>query len=352
KDSALVGLEIEADSIAAVEVDAGGSTPLSGTAIVPLAPGAFHDGEVTDPAALCSALKGLFSQHKLSRRVRLGIANQKVVVRTLRLPAIDDPKELEMAVRSQAQEQIPMPLEQAVLDHRVVGGVAEVDGMAPQIDVVVVAARRDMIEATLKPLEDAGLEPVGVDLSAFGLIRALSEPAKGEDGSAPEPSNTATLYCNVGDATNLAIAKGKSCLFTRVSPAGLEDVAASLAASAGLTEEHARMWLTHVGLAEPVETIEGDPEIVARARGALEGGASAVLDELRLSLDFYGAQEAAAPVDRVVVGGPGGALPGFAEWMAPILGLPISSGFPSALAGMDPAAAARLTLPYGLALDG
>jgi type IV pilus assembly protein PilM len=353
KDTALVGLEIEAGSIAAAEVETNGTARLSATAIAPLPPGAFHDGEVTDPAALAAALKALFAQHKLSRRVRLGIGNQRVVVRTLRLPAIEDPRELDMAVRSQAHEQIPMPIEQAVLDHRVVGGVPAVDGMAPQIDVVVVAARRDMIEATLKPLQDAGLEPVGVDLSAFGLIRALGEPATSTlDAETPGPTAAATLYCNVGDVTNLAIAKGRSCLFTRVSPTGLESVASSFAAAAGLSEEHARMWLAHVGLAEPVEAIEGDAGIVSRAREALETGASAVLDELRLSLDFYGAQEASVPVDRVVLGGPGSALPGFADWMAPILGLPISVGCPSALANIEPAAAARLTLPYGLALDG
>jgi type IV pilus assembly protein PilM len=354
KDDSLVGLEIEAGSIAAAEVQVGGDSDLGTTAIAPLPPGAFHDGEVADPAAITEALCRLFSEHKLPRRVRLGIANQRVVVRTLRLPAIDDPKELEAAVRFQAQEQIPMPIEQAVLDHRVVGGVPASDGGTPQIDVVVVGARRDMIEATLKPLHDAGLEPTGVDLSAFGLIRALGEPAtsladqNGETASAP---TTAVLYCNVGDVTNLAIARRRSCLFTRVSPAGLADVAARLAAATGLSEEHAEMWLTHVGLIEPVEAIEGDPGVVAQARAALEHGASAVLDEVRLSLDFYGGQETAVPVERIVLSGPASAIPGLAEHMAPILGLPISVGRPEALAGTDAVSAARLTVPYGLALE-
>jgi type IV pilus assembly protein PilM len=354
KDDSLVGLEIEAGSIAAVEVVTNGTTRLTASAIAPLAPGAFRDGEVTDSAAVTDSLRTFFAEHKLSRRVRLGVANQRVVVRTLRLPAIEDPKELEMAIRSQAHEEIPMPIEQAVLDFRVVGGVPAVDGMAPQIDVVVVAARRDMIEATLEPLRDAGLEPVGVDLSAFGLIRALGEQTPGpidENAATPAPATSATLYCNVGDVTNLAIAKGRSCLFTRVSPTGLDDVASNLATATGLTEEHARMWLSHVGLHGAVEEIEGDPGTISQARQALETGASSVLDEVRLSLDFYGAQEAAVPVERVVLGGPGSALPGFAEWMAPVIGLPISVGRPEALAGFDAASAARLTLPYGLALS-
>ena len=355
KDDALVGLEIEAGSIAAAEVVANGSSRVTATAIAPLRAGTFHDGEVTDPTSLSDALRSLFSEHKLSRKVRLGVANQRVVVRTLRLPAIEDPKDLEVAVRSQAHEQIPMPLEQAVLAHRVVGGVPATDGMPAQVDIVVVAARRDMIEATLKPLRDAGLEPVGVDLSAFGLIRALGGPATVTTGEqvdgAPATPTSATLFCNVGDVTNLAIASGRSCLFTRVSSSGIAGVAADLAAGTGLSEEHARMWLAHVGLIAPVEGIEGDPATISRTRVALESGASKVLDEVRLSLDFYAAQEAAAPVEQVVLGGPGSAIPGFAEWMAPLIGLPTSIGRPEALAGLDPAAAARLTLPYGLALD-
>ncbi len=353
KDNALTGLEIEAGSVAAAEVRANGASNLSATAIAPLPPGAFDDGEVLDPGAITEALRSLFAEHKLSKRVRLGIANQRVIVRTIRLPAIDDPRELEAAVRFEAQERIPMPLDQAVLDHRVVGGIPATEDAAAQIDVVVVAARRDMIEASLKPLLDAGLEPVGVDLSAFGLIRALGGESAaaaptGDDGP-QQPS--AVLYCNVGDVANLAIAKGRSCLFTRVAPAGLEDIAGSLVASIGLTQEHARMWLGHVGLAEPVESIAGDPQLIAQVRAALETGATALIDELRLSLDFYGAQEAATPVDRIVLSGPGGVIPGLVAQMEPALGLPIEIGRPEALADLDDASAARLTLSYGIALE-
>jgi type IV pilus assembly protein PilM len=351
KDSAVVGLEIEAGSIGAAEVRSNGSAHLAASATAALPPEAFRDGEVGDPETVAEALRALFAEHKLSKRVRLGIANQRVVVRTLRLPAIDDPDELRAAVNFAAQEQIAMPLEQAVIDHRVVGGVGAIEGQAPQIDVIVVAARRDMIASSLQPLRDAGLEPVGVDLSAFGMIRALGEGVAPQAVGEAQPAPSAVLYCNFGDVTNLAVAKGRSCLFTRVSPVGLEDVAGSLASSTGLPPEHARMWLSHVGLERPVAEIEGDPDAVAKSRTALENCASALLDELRLSLDFYGAQEGAVPVERIVLCGPGSEIAGLAAQMEPILGLPISIGRPEALSGLDPATAARLTLPFGLALE-
>jgi type IV pilus assembly protein PilM len=351
KDDAVVGVEIDAGSVGVVEVDAA-TGAVSQAAVGALPAGSFRDGEVADPDSIAAALRALYSAHDFSRRVRLGIANPRVVVRTLRLPAIEDPAELDTAIRFETQEQIPMPLDQAVLEHRVVGGTAATDEAPAQVDVLVVAARRDMIGASLKPLRDAGLEPVGVDLSAFGMIRALGELSVSpgsEPGGQPQPRTI--LYCSIGDVTNLAISRGRSCLFTRVSPVGIADVVESLAGATQLSSEHARLWLNHVGLAQPPEQIEGDPEVVARVRAALESGAASLLDELRLSIDFYGAQEAAMAIEQVVLCGPGSAIPGLAEKMEPALGMPIAVGRPGALGDYEAMDAARLTLPYGLALE-
>lgn len=352
QDSSLVGLEIEAGSIAAAEVEQG-VEGVAKVAVQPLPAGAYEDGEVVDPEAVTAALRALFDANKLSKRVRLGVANPRVVVRTVRLPAIENPEELDSAIRFSAQEQIAMPLEQAVIDHRVIGGVPAQEGAPPQIDVMVVAARRDMISASLKPLRDAGLEPVGVDLSSFGMIRALGEVAAAPTATDPgaEPAPSAVLYCNVGDVTNLAVAKRRTCLFTRVSPVGLDDAAATLAGNLQLSPEHALVWLEYTGLSRPIEQIEGDPTALAAARAALEGVASSLFDELRLSLDFYGAQEAAIPVESVVLCGPGSAIEGLDQRLETGLGLPVAVGRPQALAGLDAAAAARLTLSYGLALE-
>ncbi len=356
----VVGLDIEAGSVAATEVTVNGSVQVKATAIEPLAAGAFHEGNVADAEAVTEALKALFSKHKLSKRVRLGLGNQGVVVRTMRLPAIEDPKELAAAVRFQAQEEMPMPLEGAVLDHQVVGGVPGEDGSTPQIDVVVVAARQEMISSFLRPLRDAGLEPVGIDLSAFGMIRALAGvgdggsaeagPAVGQPGE-PAPTGGAVLYCSVGDITNLAVARRRACLFTRVSHVGLEPITARLVADRTLSREHAEQWLAHVGLETPIEQVEGDPTLVSEARRALEAGVTALVDELRLSLDYYRAQEGALPVERILLCGPGAAIPDLATRMEVGLGLPISTAVPPALAGLGEVAAARLTLPYGLALE-
>jgi type IV pilus assembly protein PilM len=359
----IVGLDIEAGSVAAAEIKSNGSAQVSTAAIEPLPAGAFHEGEVGDAAGLVEGLKSLFGKHKLSKSVRLGIGNQRVVVRTLRLPAIEDPKEMDAAIRYQAQEQIPMPLDQAVLEHQVVGGVPAQEGASPTVDVVVVAARREMISSFLEPIRQAGLDPVGIDLSAFGMIRALAGVGtqatavvdSGDDeAEASEPAGQAehaVLYCNVGDVMNLAVARGRACLFTRVSHEGLEGIAARLGSERGLSVEHATQWLSHVGLESPLEEIEGDPEIVADARHALEQGLTGLVDELRLSLDYYAAQESVVPVGRVVLSGPGSAIAGLAGRMEEAIGLAVAASRPAALADYGEDVAARLTLPYGLALE-
>jgi type IV pilus assembly protein PilM len=371
KSKTVVGLDIEAGSVAATEVRANGSVEVVGHGVLPLPPGIFREGEVTDPEALGAALKELFSEHKLSRSVRVGIANQRVAVRSMRLPAIEDPAELETAIRFQAQDHIPMPLDQSVLDWQVVGHT-QADSGERYVDVVAVAARRDMLHQVMQALNAGGLRPIGIDHAAFGMIRALareegSAVGAGQFVSAPSPEPVvptpdaavagpgvivpARLYCNLGDVTNLAVARGSSCLFTRIAAFGVEGIAQRLAERRELTLEHARQWLTHVGLERPVEEIDGDPENVAAARECLTEGATRLADELRLSLDYYGAQEGAVAVDRIVASGPGATIPGLVEQMQQGLGNPFAIARPTALAHLDDLAAARLTLSYGLALE-
>jgi type IV pilus assembly protein PilM len=380
KSKTVVGLDIEAGSIAATEVHANGSVHVARHGVSPLEPGIFREGEVSDAAALGQALKELFSKHRLSRHVRLGIANQRVAVRTLRLPVIEKADELETAIRFQAQDHIPMPLDQAVLDWQVVGHSVGAEAQ-PQMQVVAVAARRDMLASVVDALRRASLRPVGIDHSAFGMIRALQHaqhsavgagsyvaapgaPASYEErmaartvGSSETLSDSgqiptaAKVYCNLGDMTNLAVAQGNTCLFTRISGFGVEGIAQKLAERRELTLEHARQWLVHVGLERPTESIDGDAETVVAARDALAEGAGKLVDELRLSLEFYAAQEGAAEVDGVIVCGPGTMIPGLVERLQRELGHPFVIGRPAGLSRLDDASAARLTLSYGLALE-
>ncbi len=354
KDKSIVGLDVEAGSLAAAQVASNGSREVQQVAITPLEGGLIKEGEVADPEALGAALRAMFAENKLSKTVRLGVANQRVAVRTLRLPLIEDPKEIGTAVRFQAQEHLPMPVDQAIIDYQVVARFTGDDGTRG-MDVVAVAARRDMVGALLSAVRSAGLRPVGIDLSAFAMIRALATEMVEASQDSAEPADggylPAVLYCHLGDVTNLAVARGSTCLFTRISPFGVEVIAQKLAERRTLSLEHARQWMVHVGLAKPTLEIEGEPEIIAASREVLEEGAAKLADELRLSLEFYGAQEGVPPVERVVVAGPGSRIPGLVDRLQIGLGQPFSTERPRALLSLGDDVAARLTVSYGLALE-
>jgi type IV pilus assembly protein PilM len=336
----VVGLDIEPGFVAAAQVRVNGTVTVERAAGVALPPGVLRDGEVADVEALADALRELFRAHKLGRKVRLGVATQRIVVRTIDLPPLEDDKQIEAAVRFQAQDHIPMPLDQAVLSHQALGIVDTADG--PRTRVVLVAARRDVVERFHAAARQAGLRPVGIDLSAFAMIRALHDGTTG-----------AMLYVSIGGMTNLALAEGTTCVFTRVVPGGVEALAAALAERRGLTLEHARQWLVHVGLTTPLEQIEGDPEIVEEARSILLEGVRRIADEVRNSLDFHRAQAGALAAQHAVLTGPAVAIPGFCEELGAVTGLPVTAGVVEEAreGGHGGIAANRLAIAAGLAIE-
>lgn len=339
---AVVGVDIEPGSITAVQVRPGAPLCIERAVTVPLAPTVVRDGEVNDVEGLAQALRELWQEHRLPKRVRLGVANQRIVVRTIDLPPLGDTTELDAIIRFQAQDHIPMPLEQAVLEHQSLGIVETPDG--PRARVVLVAARRSMIEGFLTAARSAGLRPAGIDLSAFAMIRAIDEPA---------PEGTAVLYLAVGGMTNLAVANGRECLFTRVVPGGTERMTQELAERRGLTHEHARGWLMHVGAQSDVARLDGDPEIIAEARTVLTDGIRRVSDEIRSSLDFYRTQVAALPVERAVLIGSAAEIPGLAEELGTQIGLGVvvASVASAASDAGDGPSGGRLAVAAGLAIE-
>ena len=336
-----VGLDLDPGHIAAAEVSVNGSITLTRGAVANLRPGILRDGEVTDAPALTEALKAFFADNGLSNRVRLGVANQRIVVRTLDLPPLEDPKALAAAVRAEAPDHIPMPMDEAILDFQPLGLVETAGG--PRMRVVIVAVRREMIDRLVTATRDAGLKLEGIDLAAFAMVRAL----------APPDAEGAVLYINLAGLTNVAVANRTGCLFTRAAAGGLDSLVTTLAERRGLTLEHARQWISHVALAAPIEDLEGDPELLAAARAVLEEGVHQLADTVRNSLNFYRTQENAERVERALLTGPAVSIAGFAERLAEQLKLPVEPVLVGVdgIDGLGELDAGRLTVAAGLAVE-
>jgi type IV pilus assembly protein PilM len=323
----------------------------------PIAPNLVRDGEVSDIDGLSSALSDLFDGSGLDRRVRIGIANQRIVMRQIELPPITDPKELDSAVQFQAQDEIPMPIESVVLDYHPLGITETPAG--PRMQVLLVAARRDMVERMLLAARQAGLRPEGVDLAAFGMIRALRPPdsADGEQ----------ILYLSIGGLTNLAIASGSTCQFTRVITTGVEQIVAEVAASAGVPLADARRMIISAAASTAdapdvaALVVPSSDNVAAAAaadhdelsRSAMADGIRRIASEVRNSLDFHLSSHGDVPVSRAVLTGPALDLPGFDLALGRELGLPLTRG---AVALASPGAAghvpmSRLAVAAGLSLS-
>jgi type IV pilus assembly protein PilM len=402
----IVGLDIQPGLIAAVKARVNGSILAERAAALPLGSDTVREGEVVDQDALSEALRELFGENRLSKRVRVGIANQRTVMRTLELPPVTDRKELAAVVRFQAQDQVPMPLNNAVLDFHPLGVIDTPAG--PRQRVVLVAAQRDMVEKLLAAVRGAGLTPEGVDLSAFALIRSLHHREDDQAGR--------VLYLNVDGLTNLAIADGPICRFTRVVGGGLESMAAEIAERRGIPVEQARTMINELDLSVPAdeppaialpdpdpkpqaeptansqeldpaaepgpalsleehearESAMGYSETIAAAapalepqpepaadrsavdvRAVLDNGIREISGEVRNSLDFYRSQEEGGQVSHVVLSGAALDLPGFAEALQASLGFEVrSDAVGVADAGLSgKVSTSRLSVAAGLACE-
>ena len=341
RSATVVGLDLDPSHIAAAEVHSNGSVAVTRAAIAPLRPGVLRDGEASDPSALAAALKDLFDENDLPRRVRLGIANQRIVVRSLDLPVIADPKGLAAAVQQTAPDHIPMPMDEAIVDFQSLGVVETAQG--PRSRVVIVAVRREMVDRLVSATREAGLEVEGIDLAAFGMVRALAPATAAAEG--------ALLYINVAGLTNVAVANASGCLFTRAAAGGLDAAINTLSERRGLTVEHARQWMQHVGLLTPIEDVEGDAELVAATRTALEEGVHQLADTVRNSLNFYRTQEGAETVERALITGPAIAIPGFVDKLAEQLKLPVEPAFVMVDGEQPELDPSRLAVAAGLAIE-
>jgi type IV pilus assembly protein PilM len=342
----LTGLDISMNTLAAARVSDGRVRSASVTTVDP---GLIVDGEIADPAALGAVIADFFAGNAMPNKVRIGIASPRVVIRTIEMPVITDRKEFAAAVRFEAGDHIPMPIDEAILDYQVLDTIPGADtGDQPKFRVMLVAASRSLIDGVIETANFAGIKLQGVDLSAFGLIRALYPG----DAAAHET----IAYLHFGDILNVVLAEGRVCKFTRATPVGYGSMVDALAERVNLTREHAQMWLGHVGMTAPVDSIQGDRDIVLAARQAMTDAVDRAANDLVAAIDFHSVQESSARVSSLVLAGPGAGIPGVAEAISQRSGLMVTA--PAPLGALDDSALAGsgiderlLTLAAGLALE-
>ena len=294
--SPLIGLDIGTSAVRAAQVSGGRGAPsLISFGQVALPSGVVVDGEIRDQGAVSEAISQLVKRTKIKgRRVVLGVANQRVVVRQVDLPYLEE-KEFRSSLKFQVADHIPMPVDAAELDYMMLGEfMTESDER--MMRVLLVAAATDMVESFVGTAAAAGLEPAGVDLTPFAVARAVSPAARSEVGAA---GGEAVIDVGAG-VTSIFVHDNGEPRFVRILLVGGDDATNALASSLGVTFDEAEAVKLDLGRGV------GTPE----AQRVLQARVAALVEEIRGSLDYYVSQEDSEPVSSILMTGGGSLTPG------------------------------------------
>jgi type IV pilus assembly protein PilM len=285
---------------------------------MPLQRGVVVGGELREPEELATALKAFFKKNKLPRtNVRLGISNNRIGVRTFEISGIDDPQQLANAVRFRAQETLPIPLDEAVLDHRILDEWVASDGVRV-CRVLLVVAHRELVERYVGACRKAGLKLVGIDLEAFALLRALSDPVH------PPGEDAAVVCVSIGhDRSTLAVSDGRVCEFTRVLAWGGSALDGALARVLDLTPSAVVPIKHALSLSDEGEAAGLDARHADEARRAMVAELQSFARELVASLRFYQEQPKSLGIVEILVTGGAATCAGLAEELERLIGIPV-----------------------------
>lgn len=344
----VIGLDIGTHAVRAVELSFGRGRPaLRRMGQVALPPGAVVAGEVMVPTLVAAALRRLWAEVGFrSRRVVVGVANARVVARMTELPDLPE-DELRSSLPYQVQELIPIPVEEAELDFQVVERVQTPDGEA-RLQVLLVAAHREMLRSLLRSLEAANLTPARIDLIPFALIRALHDPMAWATADDHRGGPEVIIGSGAG-VTNIVVHEHGLPRFVRTLPTGGSLVTEAIAEDLGVETEEA-------------EAVKRSPGAEARVDDLAVTSLSPLAREVADSLDFHLAQiNSTDELRGVVLSGGSGRLPALRSILEDHLGVEVVDGDPYARLDLshvrlDPAivlaSADYFTVAIGLALSG
>ena len=334
REKRLVGLKIGASQIAAAQIVNNGAPELVEVFRGPLDPGLVVSGEIRDPDALGEALKRFFELHKLPKRgIRLGLANNRIGVRVFEIEGVTDPQQLENAIRFRAEEVLPIPLDQAVLDYVVLDDEAREDGTSVK-RILLVVAYREVVDRYLQACRGAGLHVVGIDLEAFALLRSLEAPADRDPGAG------ALVAVGIGhDRTTMAVSTGRFCEFTRVLDWGGWSLNVAIARELDRAPSEVEAIKRQLSIARETEVEGLSRQQVAKVRDGVQRALDAFARELVASLHFYQAQPGALGIGEIVLSGGSAHMDGLLEAVAQLVGVPTRLGDPFMRVKVGPKAA-------------
>lgn len=260
-----------------------------------------------DLNVLAEAIKKLHQEAKIStKNVVTALPQDQVFTRTVNLPTLSE-EELRSAIRWEAEQYVPIPLEEATLAHQIVGQIT-IDNRQ-KIQVLIVAAPKRLVNKTLEVLKTAGLNTIGLETEIVAMARSLVAP-----------NGEIALVVDLGaKATDMAIVESGLVVYSRSIPTAGEALTRAVATGLGLEPSQAEAYKRAYGV---------DPQkLEGKVKQAISPILEVVVSEIEKTIEFFRG-ETQKTVKRVVLSGGTTGLPEVVSLMASKLSLEIQVGNP------------------------
>jgi len=296
-----IGLDIGSGCLKVVQLkDTKGGYELELFDILPLPPELIVDGSIIDSLRLADSLKELIRKAKIKTKdVTVGLAgHSSVIVKRVSLPEMSE-EELSESIKFEAEQYIPFDIEDVNLDFQILGPKEE----PGQMDVILVAVKKDIINDFLSVVKEAGLNPVIVDVNSFALENIY------EVNYEIEPDKNIAIV-NIGASTiNMNILKGGLSVFTRDSAVGSNIHTEALQREFNITYETAE----RLKKGEPVENVSSED-----ALSAIELASEEIIGEVNRSIEYFNED-----INEVVLSGGCALIKDFPKLLADKLGIEV-----------------------------
>ncbi len=337
----IVGLDIGSSSIKAVELKRSrGGIEVAHLGVEPLGSDVVVDSMIMDSPSVSSAITKLFTDNAIkTRAVATSVSGHSVIVKPISI-ATRSEHELDDTIKSEAAQHIPFDIDVVNIDYQLLSE----DLSGPQMDIVLVAVKKDKILNYTNVLNMAGKTPAVVDIDAFALQNCY------EYNYEPAPGTTVALLNLGASVMNINIVKGSKPLFTRDVSVGGHQYTDSLQKELDLSFDDAEA----LKLGRKVGTVSEDAKVPI-----LQQVTEIIVLEIQKTFDFFRATAAGEHIERIFLAGGSSKVTGLIEALRQEFSLPVEILNPFARIGYaegTPAAelignnAGQLAVAVGLAL--
>jgi type IV pilus assembly protein PilM len=338
----VAGLDIGSSAVKVVELRSSGrSFKVVGFGTEPVPGDTIVDGAIIDATAVAGALDRLFEASRIkTREVAASLSGNSVIVKKITLPVMNE-AELSESIQWEAEQYIPFDIADVNLDYQI---LSTPSGGKGNMDVLLVAAKKDKIADYTDVIRQAGRAPVVVDVDAFAVQNAYE--ANYDVG----PGVVVALLNAGASGVNVNIVSGGQSLFTRDISMGGNAFTEALQKELGLSFERAE----RAKKGEPVDGVDA-ADVAPVLRTVTEN----LLLEIQKTLDFFKTTAASERIDQMMVSGGASRADGFVERLSDRFGTPVDRldpfrriEFDGARFGVGSAdeAAATAAVAVGLAL--